>query len=261
MQWEKLTGPAFAEGVAQAESVCIIPVGVLEYHGPHLPLGTDSFYCHAVACAAAEIEPSIVYPMYHYGVNVETKHFPGGIVLRDELLMALLENICDEISRNGLKKIILLSGHGGNRYFLPLFVQLLLDKGKDYLTYFVQGLDHQAAEDEQLETAVDGHAGEFETSVGLHCFPELVKMDKLDPEHWWAPQESLANIPGLYTPADWAGSFPDHCAGDPRPASAKKGKALFEADVNALVTHLTNVKADGAAAKVYASFNDRIYRK
>lgn len=261
MEWEKLTGTEFTDAVIEAGSVCIIPIGVLEYHGPHLPLGTDSFYCHAVACAAAEQEPAIVYPMYHFGVNVETKHFPGGVVLKDELLMALLENVCDEISRNGLKKIVLLSGHGGNRYFLPLFVQLLLDKGKDYVAYYVQGLDHQAAEETHLETTIDGHAGEFETSVGLHCFPELVKMGKLDPEHWWSPQDKLAHIPGLYTPADWSGNFPDHCAGDPRPATAQKGKALFEADVDAFVAHLTNIKADVAAAEVYASFNDRIYLK
>ena len=106
MRWENLTGPEFEAGAAQAQGVCIIPIGVLEYHGPHLPLGTDMLYSHAVACAAAEQEAAIVYPAYHFGVNVETKHFPGGVAIREELLMALLENICDEISRNGLKKIV-----------------------------------------------------------------------------------------------------------------------------------------------------------
>ena len=52
MRWENLTGLGFETGVAQAQGVCIIPIGVLEYHGPHLPLGTDMLYSYAVACAA-----------------------------------------------------------------------------------------------------------------------------------------------------------------------------------------------------------------
>ena len=87
MLWENLSGPAFESGVARAEGVCIIPVGVLEYHGAHLPLGTDMLYSHAVACGAADREPAIVYPAYHFGVNTETKHYPGGIVIKDELLL------------------------------------------------------------------------------------------------------------------------------------------------------------------------------
>lgn len=261
MLWENLSGPAFESGVARAEGVCIIPVGVLEYHGAHLPLGTDMLYSHAVACGAADQEPAIVYPAYHFGVNTETKHYPGGIVIKDELLMALLENICDEISRNGLKKIVLLSGHGGNRYWLPLFVQLLLDKEKDYVPYYVERLADDSVSRQVLETKVDGHAGEFETSVAMHCFPETVDLGAADADSWWSPQGRLDHLPGLYTPADWAANFPEHCAGDPRPATAEKGKALYEADVAALVSHLARIKKDGAAAAVYGEFGKRIYRR
>jgi len=160
-----------------------------------------------------------------------------------------------------LKKIVLLSGHGCNRFFLPLCVQLLLDKGKDYVRYYVQGLDHWTVASKVLETKVDGHAGEFETSVSLHCFPELVNMEATDQEQWWTPQGRLNHLPHLYTPADWAANFPDHCAGDPRPATAEKGKALFEADVSALVKHLAAIKKDEAAPAVYAEFGRRAYRK
>jgi len=261
MRWENLTGPGFEAGVAQAQGVCIIPIGVLEYHGPHLPLGTDMLYSYAVACAAAEQETAIVYPAYHFGVNVETKHFPGGVSIREELLMALLENICDEIGRNGLKKIVLLSGHGGNRYFLPHFVLMMLDKAKNYVPFYVQHLDHSAAAKQVLETTVDWHAGESETSVMRYCHPELVNMDALDSEQWWSPQGRLDHLPGLYTPADWSANFPDHCAGDARIATAEKGKALFEADVADLARHLAAVKADDMAAAVYAEFGQRIYRR
>ena len=180
MRWEELTGKTFVEAVEQAQGVCILPIGVLEYHGPHLPLGTDMLHSHTVACAAAEQEPALVYPAYPYGLNTETKHFPGGIVLRDRLLFELLENICDEISRNGLKKIILLSGHGGNRYFLPLFQQLLLDKGKDYVTYtFPHSAASREVERQLMQSEVDGHAGERETSLALYVHPQLVRLDLL----------------------------------------------------------------------------------
>jgi creatinine amidohydrolase len=261
MLWENLTGPDFEAGVSRAGGVCILPIGVLEYHGPHLPLGTDSLHSHAVARAAAEVEPAVVFPSYHFGVNVETKHYPGGIVIKDELLMPLLENICDEISRNGLKKIVLLSGHGGNRYWLPLFVQLMLDKEKDYVPYYVKHLDLEAISRQVLETKVDGHAGEFETSISLHCFPDLVELEAADADDWWSPQERLAHLPELYTPADWASNFPEHCAGDPRPATAEKGKALFDAEVAAMVKLLGAIKEDQAASAVYAEFGERVYRR
>ncbi len=262
MQWEHLTGGEFEEAVAKAQGVCIVPVGVLEYHGPHLPLGADMLTAHAIACEAARREPAIVYPAYHFGVNTETKHFPGGIVIKDHLLFELLENICDEISRNGLKKIVLLSGHGGNRFFLPLFVQLSLDKGKDYTLYFVRGVRDSEVHRQVTETEVHGHACECETSMALHINPELVKMEALDPDHWWAPQDQLQEISErVYTPVDWFGRYPEHCAGDPRPATAEKGKALFEAAVANLVEVLKAVKADRAAPDAYAAFNERIYRR
>ncbi|NOZ27053.1 MAG: creatininase family protein [Chloroflexi bacterium] len=262
MQWEQLTGGEFEAAVEKAAGVCVIPIGVIEYHGPHLPLGTDSFTVHALACEAARREPVIVFPSYHFGVNTETKHFPGGIVVKDHLLFELLENVCDEISRNGLKKIVLLSGHGGNRFFLPLFVQLMLDKGKDYTLYFVRGVSAPEVHRQVMETEVHGHACECETSMALHLYPQFVKMEALDPESQWTPQNRLGELgERLYTPADWFSRFPEHCAGDPRPATAEKGKALFEALVAELAEILRAVKEDRSAPEVYAAFNERIYRR
>ncbi|GAB4570219.1 MAG: creatininase family protein [Anaerolineae bacterium] len=262
MQWEHLTGGEFEAAVEKAAGVCVIAVGVIEYHGPHLPLGTDMLTAHALACEAAKREPVVVYPAYPFGVNTETKHFPGGIVLRDRLLFDLLENICDEISRNGLKKIVLLSGHGGNRFFLPLFVQLSLDKDKDYTLYYIHGRLDTEVRDQVLETEVHGHACECETSIALHLYPEHVRMESLDPDRWWEPQPHLEHIADdAYTPADWFGRFPEHCAGDPRPASAEKGRAIFDAQVERLADILKAIKADQAAPGVYATFKGRIYRR
>jgi Uncharacterized protein, putative amidase len=262
VRWEHLNGAEFEAAVAKAASVCVIPVGVIEYHGPHLPLGTDMLNCHALACAAAEREPVIVYPPYYFGVNVETKHYPGGIVIEDWLLFRLLENICAEVSRNGLKKIVLLNGHGGNRFFLPLFVQLALDKGRDYTLFYIEPFGRDAELFSQvMETAEHGHACECETSLSLYVHPELVRMDLLGPQTHWHTQERLQHLQGVYTPADWFAKYPEHGAGDPRPATAQKGQKLFEALVAKLAEVLGAIKRDEAAAAIYREFGERIYRR
>jgi len=262
MRWENLTGGTFEDAVQQAQGVCVIPVGVIEYHGPHLPLGTDMMVCHEMACAAAEREAAIVYPAYHFGVNTETLRYPGGIRIKDELLFALLENICDEISRNGLKKIVLLSGHGGNRFFLPLFVQLALDKGKDYTPYYLSIVEGDPEVFKRvMETPLHGHACECESSTMCYLRPDLVRMDLLDKGRDFPSHDRMGHLPGVYTPADWFARFPEHCAGDPRPANAEKGKAVFETQVMALARLLGQIKKDQAGPAVYAEFGSVIYRR
>jgi len=129
MQWENLTSLDFEKAVVTCDGVGLIPIGVLEPHGPHLPLGTDMFACHAVACRAAELEPTIVFHAYPYGINHESAHLPGSVVIRRDLVIALLENICDEMARHGLNKIILFSGHGGNRYLADSPILLRRHRG------------------------------------------------------------------------------------------------------------------------------------
>jgi creatinine amidohydrolase len=262
MKWEELTGGTFEQAVQQAAGVCAIPIGVIEYHGPHLPLGTDMMHVQELATAAAEREPVIVYPQYHFGVNVETKHYPGGIVIKDRLMFDLLENICEEVSRNGLKKIVLLSGHGGNRYFLPLFTQLMLDKGRDFTPYYVEGYGADPALLKRLmETTSDGHAGESESSVAMHLHSDLVRKDLLPDHNWLRNEERLSHLGGVYTPADWFAMHPEHCAGDPGPATAEKGKPLFEDGVARVAGIFKKIKEDQAAPAIYAEFTSRIHSK
>jgi creatinine amidohydrolase len=102
MQWENLTALDFEKAVRRCEGVGIIPVGVIETHASHLPLGTDMLIAHWTACHAAEREPAIVFPAYPYGINTESVHLPGAVNVRRKLVFALLENICDEMSRNSI---------------------------------------------------------------------------------------------------------------------------------------------------------------
>ncbi len=257
MQWENLTSLDFEKALQDCQGVGIIPVGVIEAHASHLPLGMDSFAAHWSACRAAEQEPAVVFPMYPFGINIESAHLPGALVLQRELIFALLENICDEMARNGLTRIILHNGHGGNRFFLPLFVQTLPEKGKAYTVYYAD-LPFFAGADELLECAEYGHACEAETSVMLHIDAGLVKMNQVPPQPFTSlgRNKELENV-GAYSQMDWYAMYPHMYVGDAGKASAEKGQIMLEDEVEALVALIRAVKADQVTPGLVIEFNQR----
>ena len=263
MRWEDLTIANFEDAVSEAAGVCVLPIGVIEAHGPHLPLSTDALIAHRVACAAAEIEPALVFPFYPWGVNVDTKAFPGGIVLRRRLVLDLLGNVCSEISRNGCKKIILLSGHGGNTFWLHWFVQTKLDQGIDYIPYLTElgALGVEEFHAGLFESERCGHACECETSNMLHLAPDSTHPEWI-PDEPGEPLDRMDHLRGrLFTPAYWYGRFPAHYCGDARPATAEKGKRFFEHLAGRLAEIIRVVKEDDAAPGAYREFQERIYRR
>lgn len=242
MQWENLTSLDFEKAVHTCQGVGLIPIGVIEAHGPHLPLGTDAFEAHWTACKAAEQESCIVFPFYPYGINHESSHLPGALVIKREIVFGLLENICDEMARHGLEKIILFSGHGGNRFMLPLFVQTLIEKDKPYIAYYAS---IHTEEDDVLETTETGHACESETSTILYIHGELVKMDQIPPQKFTNLRRNKAlKEVGVYSPLDWFAMYPHMYVGDASVASADKGKTLAERRVAGLVTAIKHIKDD-----------------
>ncbi|HOI53704.1 MAG TPA: creatininase family protein, partial [Phycisphaerae bacterium] len=132
MEWTRMTGPQLAEAARDC-GVCLLPIGSLEAHGRHLPVGTDGLTTEAVCRAAAEAEPCVVAPMIWYSHVREMKATVGAVALDTGLLMPLVETVCDEIARNGFRKIILVNHHGGNRNWLPLLMQDGGGAGKRYL--------------------------------------------------------------------------------------------------------------------------------
>ena len=254
MQWENLTSLDFAKAVVACEGVGVLPIGVIEPHGPHLPLGTDMFESHTVACRAAELEPAIVFPAYPYGINHESAHLPGSVVFRRDLVLALLENVCDEMARQGLIKIIILSGHGGNRHLLPLFVQTLVEKDKAYTVYDAHPAEMPGLDD-LLETTETGHACEMETSTALHLHPDLVKMDQVPPKPFTnlRRNEALREV-GVYSPLDWYAMYPAMYVGNPGKATAEKGEAMIAHKVRAFAEIIRRVKADTVTIELQREF-------
>jgi len=243
MQWERLNQKDFKKALIKSKRVCVIPVGVLEKHGSHAAIGTDLLAVRAIACAAAKIEPVVVFPEYYFSQIYEARHQIGTIAIKPELLLKLLENVCDEIARNGFLKIILLNGHGGNRHFLPFFCQTLLSQKKSYMVYLADmGFDRQKELKEIMDSDEDMHAGEIESSLMAFLDESLFKREYVPSK----PSLSLNRMKDLnsniYTAIWWYSMFPMHYGGDARSASSQKGKKFFEFFTNHVVQVFRSVK-------------------
>src|SRR6202158_2716140 len=135
VHWEELTASDFREGIHRSQGTCLLPFGILEKHGPHLPLGTDLLDVRYTALHAAELEYAVVFPEYYFGQIAEARHDPGTMAYSRNLQLALLQETTDEMARNGCKKVLIVNGHGGNGSLLPYFAQTQLDKPHDYVVY------------------------------------------------------------------------------------------------------------------------------
>lgn len=245
MQWEQLTATDFANAVKET-GVCILPLGVLEKHSEHLPLGTDFLVGHRLACLAAEREPAVVFPPFYFGQIYEARCFPGAFTIPPALLLEVLQSVLDEIGRNGFKKIILLNAHGGNTHLLRFLAQAQLWEQKPYTLYMpTRGLSPEAESqwEAMRDTDFGGHACEEETSDVLGTYPELVKMDRV-PVKPARPLGRLGTLPPTYTGTWWYADYPDHYAGDARQATVDKGRFLINAKAEYLAHYIAAVKAD-----------------
>jgi len=258
MQWENLTAPDFASAV-QETGVCILALGILEKHSDHLPLGTDLFIGHQVACLAAEKEPAVVFPPFYFGQIYEARCFPGAFTLPPTLLLDFLQSTLDEIGRNGFKKIVLYNAHGGNFHLLRFLAQAQLWQQKPYTLYIpTQSITPEGEKEWQAlrESDYGGHACEEETSMVLGLRPELVKMDQV-PTQPAPPLGRMQSLPPTYNGAWWYADYPDHYAGDARTANVAKGQVLIRLMVEALASYLAAVKAD----TILPALEDEFFRR
>ena len=258
MRWEELTGDEFPEGVERSDGVCVIPLSVVERHGHHLPLGTDTMIGRAVVTRAAAQEPAVIFPDHIYTQIPEARHAPGTISIDPELMVQLLDNVCREVARNGFSKIVLVNAHGGNAGLVSLFNMLQLYRPKDYVVYLVQpfmaifggGLDLPWP----MES--DGHAGPGETSLILSERPELVHMDRVP-----ATDEGVARgrldalkAAGVLTGIWWYADQPTHYQGDASLADAPTGERMLDIMADAVVTAVRAIKADDVSRSLQDEF-------
>ena len=232
-----------------------MPFGILEKHGPHMPLGTDLLNVRYAALHAAEQQYAVVFPEYYFGQISEARHEPGTIAYSRDLQLALLQATTDEMARNGCKKILIVNGHGGNTSLLPYFAQSQLDKPHDYVVYlFNQRTRRPAAL--RRKTSTDQHAGESETSKMMIVRPDLVHQDRAASESG-ADQHRL-NLPeGVYTGIWWYARFPDHYAGDGSAASHELGEYQMKWWIDSVGKAIAAIKADDVSLKLQNEFYEK----
>src|ERR687887_253602 len=183
VKWEELTAGDFAEAVKRSQGTCLLPFGILEKHGPHLPLGTDLINVRYITLAAAEQEYAVVFPEYYFGQIFEARHQPGTVAYSSHLQLQLLQETTDEMARNGCKKIIIVNGHGGNNSLLPYFAQTQLETSHDYVVYTMGIMrSGQGEPKHKSNPATDMHAGESETSMSMVARPDLVHLERASQE-------------------------------------------------------------------------------
>ena len=259
MRWEELTGDEFPQAAEKAQGVCLLPLSCIERHAHHLPLATDMYIAREMCQRAADLEPALIFPDLIFTQILEAQHVAGTIAIDPDLILRLLDNVCREIARNGLKKIVLVNAHGGNNSLIRFFAQMQLATPRDYVVYVAEPplfVEDEAAINAQWETSVDGHAGEIESSMIMVIRPDLVHRDQLRSDGEGMPQNRLQTLRehGITSGIWWYSDHPTHYRGDGSYATAEKGERLLSARARALAEAIRVIKADTETRRLQDEF-------
>lgn len=252
-KWEELTGPDFVQAIHQAQGVCVLPFGILEKHGPHLPIGTDLLDVRFAVMNAVKQEYAVVFPEYFFGQIFEAQQQPGTVAYSLPTQLTLLQETVKEMARNGCKKVVIVNGHGGNESLLPLFGQSQLATPRDYVVY-VFGLPRlEVLGRPALKTKMDMHGGETETSHMLVARPDLVHVDRAGQQSG-ADQHRLFLPENVYTGIWWYARFPNHYSGDGATASRELGEFDQKEWSRQIAEAIRGIKADQESLKLQNQF-------
>lgn len=221
-----LARSSWPDVAAQVErgTLAVLAIGACEQHGAHLPLTTDTDMAHGVGRRIAEALDALLLPPIAYGDAWTASSFPGTISISPRTLQALIEDIGSEVLRTGIKGLVLINGHFGNREPMLLAARTLTDAGLPVCHLDYPGLETLAAAicDSKPAAPHFYHADEVETAIMLAVAPEGVDMSRAAPSYPAFP-------PTFGTEPMQLRSFnPSGVFGDPRPATAEKGDRLVD---------------------------------
>lgn len=242
MRWEELTSPEIG-ALDRERTVVVLPIGSVEQHGNHMPLGTDTLLAQAVALgAASKAADVIVMPSPWYGFSAHHMRFPGSVTLRAETLIAVCEDIVAAVVKHGFRRILIVNGHGGNGGVIDVLASTLGHKHYGAarivtLTYFALARDAIAALRKSASGGM-GHACEFETAMMLTVKPAVVHMERAattypDPGSNYLTTDLLGGQ-AVRVYHDFSDLSPTGTLGDPSLATPEAGEAFMAASVEAL---------------------------
>lgn len=246
---DRISWPEYKARV-EANVIAILPVGALEQHGPHLPMGTDAIFATRMAEAVAEKIDGLVLPTINYGYKSQSRSgggqtFPGTTSLDGKTLIAMTQDIIRELARHGIRRLLVLDGHYENQWFLTEGIELaqreLAMTGKAMRMVRTEYWDF--CPHEVLDRVFDGnfpgydleHAALIETSMMLHWCPELVNLDHLPPD------ETAQFPPCDVYPQDGSGVPTSGVLAPTSGASAEKGAMIIYGTVEAIARQTENL--------------------
>ncbi len=232
---------------ASPPEIAVLPWGAVESHNYHLPYGTDILESTALAeRAAADATAAgarvIVLPTVPFGNDEQQLDQACTISITTTTAYAVLRDVVRSITKQGIDRLILVNGHGGNQ-FKPLVRDL---QGEFEILIVLADFFNMVKDDFNAIFENPGdHADEFETSVMMHLHPDLVQMEHARSGETVPFSIEEIRQPGVWTPRPWSASHPDTGCGDPSLASAEKGKSYC----NAVVAELSRLMVALARAE------------
>ncbi len=244
--WGEMTWPEIEEKL-QSVDIAILPCGSIEQHGPHLPVDVDAFDAEYLARRVAEAcsKPRpFVLPRVSYGVAYHHEDFKGTVSVTNDALGRLVYDIGMSLARNGIRKLVILNGHGDNTPTLNYAAQMI---NRDANIFVCVETGETSDEDlyNMIDTPNDIHAGEIETSTTLAIRPHLVKMDqaKNSTPDFGSVYLNYTSQRGVSWYTRTRNISKTGVMGDPTKASAEKGRKMWEIMIAHLVIFVEQLKS------------------
>ncbi|MBF6598640.1 MAG: creatininase family protein [Fermentimonas sp.] len=228
----------------QNYSIAILPWGAVEPHNYHLPYLTDCILTYEIASDAAEmaykqgVVNMVMSPVYFGSQNMGQWNKPFCVHTRTETQKAILVDIVTSLNIQGIKKLVIVNGHGGNTF--KSYVRDLQVTFTDFQIIVVDWWT-VVPSDDFFEEKPDEHAGELETSVMLHYHPELVNMQSAGDGAVKPVKIDALNQKIGWTPRHWDIVSEDTGIGNPKKSTAAKGKLFASAAVEKITKLLVDL--------------------
>jgi creatinine amidohydrolase len=233
----EMTWPELKQ-VAEEKGAAIIPFGTNENNGLHLPLSLDSIVAYEMSLRLSQESGVPVAPLIPWGNSSLFARYPGTIVIRSEILVELIKDICRSLGRHGFKRFLILTPHLPNIWPVNIAGEAMRREGYLVLTVDWWRLQNKLCADlTEGKSFPMGHASELATSLLWALRPDLVRLDKMEGESPSNPfyLKYSASYPILFMYNDMKQLSESGVIGDPSKASREKGEEIIRRCMEYLV--------------------------